>query len=88
MRLRWCTLPLLSGTLDDRIYTMDKYEKVQEWLMDPDECPTQWPQLHAIRAQNPNYNCRRTAVRRRMAVPPPRRSSPIERMADMVVHEA
>ena len=58
MRLRWCTLPLLSGTLDDRIYTMDKYEKVQEWLMDPDECPTQWPQLHAIRAQNPNYNCR------------------------------
>jgi hypothetical protein len=43
------------GQLDDRKYTQDKYEAVQIWLMDPDACPTTWPELLRIRAENPNY---------------------------------
>ena len=52
--------PRNAGSLDDKIYTMTKYEKVQEWLMDPDLCPTNWDVLHSICAQNPEYHARRT----------------------------
>ena len=52
--------PRNAGSLDDKIYTMAKYEKVQEWLMDPDLCPTNWDVLHSIRAQNPESHARRT----------------------------
>ena len=44
------------GSLDDRKYTQDKYEEVQAWLMDADRCPTVWPELLRIRAENPNYH--------------------------------
>jgi len=43
------------GQLDDKIYTQPKYEAVQVWLMDSDKCPTTWPELLRIRAENPNY---------------------------------
>ena len=30
--------------------------QVQEWLMNEDECPTEWEELLRIRRQNPNYS--------------------------------
>ena len=30
-------------------------EHIQEWLMDPVACPTEWPTLLRIRAENPNF---------------------------------
>ena len=56
-----CTPALFgAGTLDDRVYTMGKYENLQAWLMDPDLCPTTWPILLKIREQNPGYGAHRT----------------------------
>jgi hypothetical protein len=56
-----CTPALFgAGTLDDRVYTMGKYENLQAWLMDPDRCPTTWPILLKIREQNPGYGAHRT----------------------------
>lgn len=43
------------GQLDDRIYTQSKYETMQAWIMDPDLCPTKWPEVLRIRAENKNY---------------------------------
>ena len=43
------------GALDERVYTQDKFEVIQSWLMNPDECPTTWDELLRIRAENPNY---------------------------------
>jgi len=43
------------GTLDGVLYPISKYEELQDWLMDADACPTEWPELLRIRREHPNY---------------------------------
>lgn len=43
------------GSVDDKIWTQEKFEDIQRWLMDPDRCPTKWPALLKIRRENKNY---------------------------------
>ena len=43
------------GTLDNALYPIMSYESMQDWLMDPDACPTTWPELLRIRSENANY---------------------------------
>ena len=45
-----------NGALDDKIYTMTEYEKVQRWLMNKDACLTTWSELIRIRNENSNYS--------------------------------
>ena len=43
------------GTMDEKIYTLWRFEEVQAWVMDPDECPTNNPIILRIRNENVNY---------------------------------
>lgn len=40
-----------AGTLNESVYSISYYGRVQNWLLDPVLCPTVWPELLRIRAE-------------------------------------
>ena len=43
------------GKVDEAEWTQDKFEEIQMWLLDPDNCATDWPELLRIRRENVDY---------------------------------
>jgi len=43
------------GNLKDGADAIAEIERICDWLMDPVACPTSWPILLTIRAENPMY---------------------------------
>ena len=41
------------GNLKDNAGALSEIERIKDWLMDPQACPTTWPTLLNIRAENP-----------------------------------
>jgi len=46
---------MMYGKLDEKVWTQAKFEGIQRWLMNPDECRTMWAPLLKIRRENANY---------------------------------
>ena len=41
--------PSFAGTVDPKVYTLEKVNAIAAWLLDPARCPTQWATLINIR---------------------------------------
>ena len=46
--------PSFAGTVDPKVYTLEKVNAIAAWLLDPARCPTQWATLINIRTAHAN----------------------------------